>query len=103
MLRLARVEHVLFAEDTVALLFTINDLNSRRNEAPDDLAHDDEATVSDWVAAYDGGRAMAGVDLEVLLTLDKLLTARRWYEPYAEIRESLHMLHAHVRSGRAEP
>ena len=89
-LRLARVEHVLFAEDMVALLHTIYDLNSRRNEAPGDLAHDDEATVSDWVAAYDGGRAMAGVDLEVLLTLDKLLTDRRWYEPHPEIRESLH-------------
>ena len=89
-LRLARVEHVLFAEDMVALLHTIYDLNSRRNEAPGDLAHDDEATVSDWVAAYDAGRAMAGVDLEVLLTLDKLLTDRRWYEPHPEIRESLH-------------
>lgn len=90
-LRLARVEHVLFAEDMVALLHTIHDLSSWRNEA-DELAHDDEATVRDWVAAYDCGRAMAGVDLEVLLTLDKLLTDRRWYEPHPEIRESLHMI-----------
>ena len=40
-----------------------------------------EPSTDEWVSAYNSMRDLAGADLEVLLTLHKLKTARGWYRP----------------------